>query len=262
MMTQILPLYGDQWSAELYAHVMDPRRDDVPFWLSLAERAGGPVLELACGGGRALLPFAHAGHECVGLDLSPHMLRFFERKLANEAAGVRQRVRLVAGDMADLSLDQEFGMIFIANRSFQALLTRAEQRKCLEACARHLKPGGLLGIDVFNTNLARLVQPGGVEESPDELTGPDATRIAVTAHTDYNLLEQSLCSTWRHEFTDADGRPQRRDYVIDLHYFFRFEFEWMLEACGFEVEARYGNFDRSEFTADSPEMIFVARRAP
>jgi hypothetical protein len=101
-----------------------------------------------------------------------------------------------------------------------------------------------------------------VEESPDELTGPDATRIAVTAHTDYNLLDQSLRPTRRHEFTDADGRPQRRDYAIDLHYFFRFEFEWMLEACGFEVEALYGNFDRSEFTADSPEMIFVARRAP
>ena len=36
--------------------------------------------------------------------------------------------------------------------------------------------------------------------------------------------------------------------------------EWMLEACGFEVEALYGNFDRSPFTADSPEMIFVARK--
>ena len=260
-MTQVLPLYSDEWSAELYARVMDPRQDDVSFWLSLAERAGGPVLELACGGGRALLPFARAGHECVGLDLSPYMLRFFERKLADEPAGVQQRVRLVAGNMADLSLDQEFGTIFIANRSFQAVLTRAEQQKCLEACARHLKPGGLLGIDVFNTDLGRLVQPGGVEESPDELTDTDGTRITVTAHTDYNLLDQSLRSTWRHEFTDAEGRPQHRDYAINLHYFFRFEFEWMLEACGFEVEALYGDFERGPFTAESSEMIFVARKA-
>jgi hypothetical protein len=35
----------------------------------------------------------------------------------------------------------------------------------------------------------------------------------------------------------------------------------MLEACGFEVEALYGGFDRSPFTAESGEMIFVARRA-
>jgi hypothetical protein len=38
--------------------------------------------------------------------------------------------------------------------------------------------------------------------------------------------------------------------------------EWMLEACGFQVQALYGNPDRSEFRADSPEMIFVARRKP
>jgi hypothetical protein len=37
--------------------------------------------------------------------------------------------------------------------------------------------------------------------------------------------------------------------------------EWMLEACGFEVEALYGDFERGDFTADSPEIIVVARRA-
>jgi hypothetical protein len=161
--------------------------------------------------------------------------------------------------MTDLSLGQEFGTIFIAFRSFQALLTRTAQRKCLQACARHLRRGGLLGIDVFNTNLPRLLQPGGVEEPPDELTGPDGTRITLTAHTDYDLPDQSLRSIWRHEYTDAGGRVQRREHVIDLHYFFRCEFEWMLEACGFEVEALYGDFDRRPFAADSPEMIFVAR---
>jgi hypothetical protein len=36
--------------------------------------------------------------------------------------------------------------------------------------------------------------------------------------------------------------------------------EWMFEACGLEVQALYGDFDRSPFTADSPQMIFVARK--
>jgi SAM-dependent methyltransferase len=229
--------------------------------MSLAERVGGPVLELACGGGRALLPFARAGYECVGLELSPHMLSFFERKLAEEPEKVRRRIRVVKGDMTAPSLDREFGTVFIAARSFQALLTRGEQRSCLEACARHLKPGGLLGIDVFNPRLGYVIAPAGVDNERDELTGPDGVRITVSYHTDYNPREQSLRSVWRHEFVDADGRPQCRDYAVDLHYFFRFEMEWMLEACGFEVEALYGNFDRSPFTADSPEMIFVARRA-
>ncbi len=54
--------------------------------------------------------------------------------------------------------------------------------------------------------------------------------------------------------------PEHR-YLIRLHYFFRFEMEWMLEACGFDVEALYGDFDRTPFAADSPEMVFVARKA-
>ena len=259
-MTQVLPLYSDEWSAEMYAHVMDPRRDDVPFWLSLAERAGGPVLELACGAGRALLPFARAGYEVTGLDLSPHMLTCFRGRLEQEETSVRARVGVVEANMREFDLGREYGVIFIANRSFQALLTRHDHRSCLEACRRHLKPGGLLAIDVFNVRLDYLTAPGGMDHEMDELTGPDGVPVTVASHTDYNLLEQSLCSTWRHEFADSNGRLQRRDYAIHLHYFFRFEFEWMLEACGFEVEALYGDFDRSPFTADSSEMIFVARR--
>ena len=261
-MTETKPLYSDEWSAEVYAHVSDPHQADVPFWLSLAERAGGPVLELACGAGRVLLPFAKAGYECTGLDLSPHMLRAFRRKLDAEPQDVSKRVHLVEHSMVEFELRQVFGVIFIANRSFQALLTRRDHRSCLESCARHLKPNGLLGIDVFNPRLDYLIAPGGMDHELDKLTVPDGTPITVASHTDYSLLEQNLRSTWRHEFTDADGRPQRRDYVIDLHYFFRFEMEWMLEACGFEIEALYGDFERSPFTADSPEIIVVARKKP
>jgi len=49
--------------------------------------------------------------------------------------------------------------------------------------------------------------------------------------------------------------------VLPLRYFFRCEMEWMLQACGFELQALYGSSDRSAFTSDSLEMIFVARKA-
>ena len=58
-----------------------------------------------------------------------------------------------------------------------------------------------------------------------------------------------------------NGETRTREYALELRYFFRFEMEWMLEACGFEVEALYGNFDRSPFAGASPEVIFVARKA-
>ena len=254
-------LYDDGWSAELYDFVSAPWKSDVAFWLSLAEQAGDPVLELACGTGRIVLPIAQAGYQVTGLDRSPHMLAIARRKLAQEALEMRDRLRLVEGDMSGFALDQQFGLIIIAARSFQALLTRAQQRSCLEACARHLKPGGCLALDVFNPSLSRLARAGGVDETPDEYAGPGEEAIRETGHTDYDLANQSLRWRSRQEWHDVAGTKQVREYVCDLHYFFRFEMEWTLEACSFEVEALYGNFDRSPFTADSPEMIFVARGA-
>jgi len=254
--------YHDPWMAELYdcytAGKMGER--DLPLWLALAKESGGPVLELACGTGRVVLPLARAGFEVTGLDLSPHMLAMARRKLEKEQSDVRARVRLVEGNMRDFALDDRFGLILIPNRSFQILLERRDQRRCLERCAAHLRPGGRLAIDVFNVRHARLATPGGVDEKPHEYAGPGGVTVRETGHADYDIANQRLLWHARYECTAAAGAVTVREYNLALRYFFRFEMEWMLEACGFEVEALYGDFDRTPFAADSPEMIFVARK--
>jgi hypothetical protein len=85
--------------------------------------------------------------------------------------------------------------------------------------------------------------------------------VCWSGETEYDLASQTLRSRWRYERTTSSGETTISQHVLALHYFFRFEMEWMLEACGFEIEALYGDFDRGEFAADSSEMIFVARKA-
>jgi hypothetical protein len=65
----------------------------------------------------------------------------------------------------------------------------------------------------------------------------------------------------RTEALTADGVTVLNEGELRLHYFFRFEVEWMLEACGLQVDRLWGDFAKGEFAADSPEMIFVARRS-
>ena len=43
-----------------------------------------------------------------------------------------------------------------------------------------------------------------------------------------------------------------------MRWFYRFEVEHLLARCGLGIETIYGNFDRSGFDRESPEMIFVA----
>jgi SAM-dependent methyltransferase len=253
--------YEDPWTAEVYDYQTQGRGNDVPFWLSLAKEAGGEVLEVASGTGRVLLPLARAGVRVTGLDVSEAMLAVARRKLGGEPSEVADRVTLAHGDMTQFELGRRFDLVIIPFSAFQVLLTRADQRACLERCRAHLKPGRQFAIDVFNPSLGRLTRPQPVQEGPEEFAGPGGEAVRWSGETEYELASQTLLSRWQYERTAPGGETTISEHLLELRYFFRFEMEWMLDACGFDVEALYGDFARSEFAADSPELIFVARRA-
>src|SRR5579884_2028833 len=85
---------------------------DLPFWIGLARRAGGPILEIGCGTGRVLIPLAEAGFRVVGVDVSSAMLAIARDKVA--ASGVGDHVELVQADALSLDLGQVFAFVFIA----------------------------------------------------------------------------------------------------------------------------------------------------
>ena len=96
--------YDSPFLAEFYDSVEPYRqRQDIGFFVDMAQRSGGPVLELGCGTGRVLIPIAKSGIEIVGLDASPQMLSACREKLLKESANVRSKVTgLVQGDSASL----------------------------------------------------------------------------------------------------------------------------------------------------------------
>ena len=251
--------YEDPWTAEVYDFAYGTKEDDLAFWSQLAGEAEGPALELACGTGRVAIPLARARHRVTGLDISPNMLAVARTRLAREPVEVRSRLRLVQGDMTSFDLGERFALIFIAYHSFQALTSRVGQRRCLESCARHLDAKGRLAINVFNPRLSTLAAGAG-DYGPDEYSGPNGVIVRETAHTEFDIANQRLFWRPAYECTAPDGKVTMRQHLAELRYFFRFEMEWMLEACGFEVEALYGDFERSPFRAESGEMIFAARR--
>jgi SAM-dependent methyltransferase len=226
---------------------------DVDFYRALARESGGPVLELGCGTGRALLPIASDGIACTGVDASQVMLD------ALAAKQPPRNLQLHCASMQSFDLAGErFALVFSAFRAFQHLYTVEDQLACLACVRRHLAPGGRLAFDVFNPRLSRiaLVEEPEFEELRFALAGDEVVRFTSLTR---DVGRQVQRVRMRYE-RRSGGRVVGDDVAeFEMRWFHRFEVEHLLARAGFTLEALYGNFDRSRFTGASPSIIAVAR---
>ncbi len=257
-------LYGAGSAAVEFYDAMHPAGaypclvGDIDFFLKAAKRARGPILELACGTGRVAIPLSMAGHDVTGLDLSAEMLRVARAK----SAGLP--IRFVRGNMKRFALGRRFNLIYCTFRSFQSLLTPADQRACLACVRRHLAPGGRLIVNIFDPKLEYCVDGRSrvmsrYRKAVDPVTGT-VCRLKVLERRNDALL-QRLTEKWHYEVRDRRGRLLRKDdRVLSIRWTYRWEMAHLLELCGFEAEACYGDF-RGGPPRHGAEQIWVAKSA-
>jgi SAM-dependent methyltransferase len=124
---ETLSLRYDEWAAHMTA--------DIGFYVDLAKKADGPLVELAVGNGRVAVPVAQAtGKRVVGIDTSPSMLS--QARAAAEAAGVELDLR--NEDMRELTLDEPAALIYCPFRALLHLPTWADRRRTFERVAASL----------------------------------------------------------------------------------------------------------------------------
>lgn len=233
---------------------------DIAFYDGLARQTGGPALELACGTGRIALALVAAGLDVTGVDRSDGMLTTARHKVAGLPASVRERLTLVDQDMCELSLSRRFGLIFVAFRSFQHLLTIDLQKRCLAAIRHHLDPNGRLALHLFDPRLDLLVD----DKSPaPKLSGihPVTGRryVGEMLRTRLDHLAQVRRDLWRYREIGADGEVLAEDArEMALRWTYRWELHHLLTLSGFMVEAEYSDFAGSA-PAYGKELIVVAR---
>jgi ubiquinone/menaquinone biosynthesis C-methylase UbiE len=240
--------------------------DDQDFYLELAAKTGGPVLELGAGTGRISIPLARAGYEVTALDLNQIMLDEMRAKLSAEDAAVSARIETQLGDMSSFELGREYKLIIMPFRGFQHLLSPAEQRSCLERVARHLAPGGRFVFDAFCPNFDFLAKQAAILgalrpeiEHRDEQTGQTLRRYVSVLPRYYEQINEVL---FRYELTAADGSVTHSSADrIYMRWQTRWECEYLLELCGLKIEAGYGGFDRRSLDDAPRELVYVCSRA-
>ena len=248
--------FGDAW-ADLYDRV-HTLKEDIPFWVREAKSSGGPVLELGCGTGRVTIPVAQAGVPITGVDNSSAMLSR-ARARARKLGLAKGMLRFQLGDMRDFRLGRKFPLVIIPFRSFQLLLSVADQRQALENIKRHLAPEGRLIIDLFVPDQERLIRestsPVFRREIADGATG---RRLRVSEQNQHDPLGQIINARTILEEVDVEGkRTDGWEVAYQLRYLYRFEALHLLEAAGYRLLELYGDFNRRPFDEASSEMIWV-----
>jgi len=209
----------------------------------LAELAGdGPALELAIGTGRVAVPLHRRGIEVTGIELSAPMVAQLRHK-ADEAT-----IPVVVGDMATTLLPTTFSLVYLVWNSISNLRTQQEQVQCFRNAARHLRPGGRFVIELWVPPLRRL--------PPGQLAAPFDVSDGHLGFDTYDLVSQQCTS--HHYHRRADGAVEYD--AGSFRYIWPAECDLMAQLAGLELEARYADWDRSEFTSDSESHVSVWRK--
>ncbi|MBI4337125.1 MAG: methyltransferase domain-containing protein [Chloroflexi bacterium] len=235
--------------------------EDIAFYVEEAKCSGGPVLELGCGTGRVSVPIAQAGVPVVGVDTSRALLRAARRK-ARAATLSPAQASFREGDMRTLRLRGQFTLAILPYHTFQVLLTVEEQKATLANIYQHLRPGGCLAFDLAVVTPEELAAPPSTPFHWRDIHDPQSgRRFVVWAENCFDRDSQVDYARLTIDEVDGEQRSLQRYYRdYTMRYLGRYEAQHLLELCGFEVEALYGDFSRGAFTEDSDEMVWVARR--
>jgi SAM-dependent methyltransferase len=255
----------DRLDAAFYDYYSLGVEGDVQFYVEEAQKAGSPVLEIGCGTGRILLPIAESGVSIVGLDRAPAMLALLRQKLAKYKPDTQSRVKLSEGDMRNFSLGRRFKLITIPYRAFLHLLTPKDQRQALTCIREHLTDDGHLIFNVFDPSLEIIAAHSGplgsALKKDCEFIHPDTgQRVIVWDTRQYDPERQLLEQYFIFEELNDEGRVVSKTYSpLTLRYVYRYEMRYLLELCGYKVEALYGGFHRGPFRYGY-EQVWVVRK--
>jgi SAM-dependent methyltransferase len=224
---------------------------DDDFYLALALRIGGPVLDLACGTGRLTRAIAARGIRVTGLDLAAPMLA--------RARMLAPGVEWVEADLRRFDLCRRFRLALMTGHAFQGLLTEADQRAALARVAAHLEPGGRFAFETRNPAARDF---SGSEDAYGHAFQDAAGRwFDVTTRSRYDAASEiediAITRTIR---STGEARSSR----IRLKYTAAAALDRLLSETGFAVEARHGDWptppaEERPFTTDSPEIITLCR---
>jgi SAM-dependent methyltransferase len=221
--------------AAVYDEFAATMTEDIEFYVSLAQEADGPIVELAVGTGRVAIPIAErTGRRVIGIDVSTAMLEVARAR----AAGADVDLELRVGDMRELALEETTDLVICPFRAMLHLRDHDERVGVMRRVREALVPGGRFAWNAFVFDPAIAAEIGGVWREEN----------SVRNRSTYDFDERRI------DLELENGA------TVPLWWVERDEWDAAIAESGLELEALYGWFDRRPFDETSREFVYVARR--
>lgn len=246
-------------SSDFYDHpalydALLPAGAHIPYYVGIARRQEGAVLELACGTGQLTVPVAGASSPTVGLDNSAAMLNAAKER----ASQANVSVDFVLGDMRNFDLGRQFSLVFIARNSLLHLCSTDDLLASFAAVRRHLAPNGIFAFDIFNPDVRILSRPKAQRFPVMQVETESFGALSVEGTNAYDAATQVDHGRW---YVSAPGKPDAWGWPIIVRSIFPQELPLLLATGGFQLKSRFGDLSQSPFGSASRLQVCLCQPA-
>jgi SAM-dependent methyltransferase len=222
--------------------------DDLDFYCTIIEElAPYSIVDIGCGTGLLTCEIAKRGYKVTGIEPSNLMLNLAKKKeYANQINWVNGDCRSLQGLKTDL--------ILMTSHVAQFFLEEAQWKLLLQQAYNSLQTGGNIIFDSRNP----IVKPWENWSKSKTIKTYNSEYGEVKIWYDLSKVNKNRVSYKIHYFFLNSGEE-----IIsqnELIYRSNEEIKESLISFGFSCDKIYGNWDRSIYGENSPEMIFIGTK--
>lgn len=210
------------------------------------------ILDVGCGTGRLLTPFADVGWSVTGLEPRAEYLAQAQRAVSQSETTIELR----RGGFLDLADEDRFDAVIAINDPFWYLLTRAQRIEALERVHRALKPGGMVLLE--GPNFLWILR----HYQPPKLTTASLPGLEVQRSPAHEIDFYDAIWTHRDQFTITSAVGTATAY--DVHRFAMLSLPEVIAAldatCFYEPRTFSSYASRESERVAGSRIIIAARR--
>lgn len=218
--------------ADAYDLVYADTGEKVPFVIQkLQHYQAQEILELGSGSGLLAIPLKDEGFKIEGLEISKEMIAVAHQN--------DPELTVHCGDIRDYDLGKQYDAVLCVSSGLVLLDSHEEMRQCLSRSYAHLKPGGILWLELPN-------HPVEMQQNhlTQEVHANDDSSIIVVIQSSQE--EQYWQENWTIFRQSRDGFA-REDVTCREFLYSPSQLEQDLKDSGFDIIETYGDLFGNPF---------------